>query len=50
MPGVGILLRFFDPGARVVHRKAVPQSRNFDGKELVARQSVRGGGDGNRSN
>ena len=24
MPGVGILLRFFDPGAGVLHRKAVP--------------------------
>ena len=24
-PGVGILFRFLDPGARVLHRKAVPR-------------------------
>ena len=46
MLGVGILLRFFYPGAGVLHRKASTRGRNFDGKKLMARQSVEGGGGG----
>ena len=51
-PGVGILFRFFRPGAGVLHWKAVPGA-GFWWKNLVARQSARGGGggrDGNQSN
>ena len=43
-PGVGILFRFFsDPGAGVLHWKAVPGAGILTEK-LVARQSARGGG------
>ena len=44
--GVGIIVSFFDPGAGVLHWKAVP-GREFWWKKLVARG---GGGDGNLSN
>ena len=43
---MGILLRFFYPGAGVLHRKAVPGAGILTEKKLVARKSVEGGGMG----
>ena len=43
-PGVGILFRFFDPGAGILHWKAVP------GTEILTEKISGPGGDGNLSN
>ena len=49
---MGILLRFFYPGAGVLHRKAVPGAGILTEKNYwPGSQSMGGGGgDGNRSN
>ena len=47
--GVGILFRFFEPGARVLHWQAVPRAGILI--EKISGLGVSwGGGDGNQSN